>query len=74
MGPLAVASPEKVVEALKSVQASRQLALYNRPEIVDAVRHMALSHATLSRMRKQSYVVALMHAACKMKIDDLQIW
>ena len=51
MGPLAVASPEKVVEALKSVQASRQLALYNRPEIVDAVRHMALSHATLSRMR-----------------------
>ena len=70
VGPMACASPEKVVEAIKSLQTSRQLKLHNRPEIVDAIRSIALDHATLSSFEKQSYVSALMHATAKMKIVD----
>lgn len=49
---MAAASPEKVVEAIKSLQTSRQLNLHDRPEIVEAVRHIALSHTTLAQLNK----------------------
>ena len=48
--------------------------LFNRKEITNAIRHLALDHSSLASMQPQSYVVSLIHATAKMKIEDPVIW
>jgi hypothetical protein len=61
---------EKIVEAIKIIQKSRELNLHKRDEITGALRGMALDHNALSMLQPQSYVTSLIHATAKMKIDD----
>jgi hypothetical protein len=41
VGPEAVAPQTKVIEALKMIQKSRELNLFKRNEIMDAVKHLS---------------------------------
>jgi hypothetical protein len=74
VGPKAVSEPKKVIEAIKCIQKTRELKLFNRSEIVDALRHISQDHGTLSLMKPQSYVAAMIHATSKMKITDQVVW
>jgi len=65
---------QKQIQAIQFLQKSRELKLHKRPEITDAIRHIALDFNALSSLQPQSYVSALIHAVSKMKIDDPIIW
>ena len=71
---LVVARKEKVVQALKQIQKSRELNLFKRPEIVEAIKSIALDHSVLANMESQTYVASFIHAVAKMKIDDQTVW
>ena len=47
---LAVARKEKVIQALKQIQKSRELNLYKRPEILEAIKSISLDHSVLAGM------------------------
>ena len=51
IGPNSVARKEKVIEAIKFLQKSRELNLYKRPEIINAVRQVCLDHSGLASLR-----------------------
>lgn len=65
------ADKHKLVEALKGVQKSREIKIFKeRPEVMKAVRILALDHRLLDSFEKTSYVTSLIHATSRMKIDD----
>ena len=70
-----VAPKEKIIECLKHVQKDRKVKLYKeRPEVMDAVKSIALDHKVMSRIKRQSYITSFIHAVSRMKIDDEEIW
>lgn len=70
-----VAHKEKVVDALKGIQKSREIKIFKeRPEIMEAVRSLTLDHKVLASFDRLSYVSSLIHCVARMKIDDEQIW
>ena len=64
-----------MIESLKHVQKAREVKLYKqRPEVMEAVRSIALNHGVMASIKKQSYVTSFVHAVSRMKIDDEEIW
>lgn len=44
------ARKEKVIEAIKFIQKSRELKLHKRPEIIEPIKNLALNHAALAEI------------------------
>ena len=66
---------EKVVEALHFLQRERGLKIYEkRPEIMQAVRSLALNHEALASLTPQTFVTTFIYATMKMKIEDPEVW
>lgn len=69
------ARKEKVIEALKGLQKSREINVYqDRDEIMKVVLDLTLDHRLLASLEKLSYVSSLVHCVARMKIDDEQVW
>jgi hypothetical protein len=65
------ARKEKVIEALKGVQKSREVKIFKeRAEIMSVLFDLALNHRILAQLEKLSYVSSLVHCVARMKIDD----
>lgn len=67
------ADPERVVDCLKALQKSRQLKMYEREEIVQAVKSIALNPQVLKSL-PQSYFASFVHCVSKMQLDDELVW
>lgn len=69
------ARKEKVIESLHFLQRSRSLKLYeDRPEIMGAVRSLALNHNALASLTPQTFVTTFIYSTMKMKIEDPEVW
>jgi len=69
------AKKEKVIEALKGLQKSREIKIFKeRSEIMSVINDLALDHRTLAQLDKLSYVSSLVHCIARMKIDFEEIW
>lgn len=65
------ARKEKVIEALKGLQKSREINIYqDRDEIMKVVLELTLDHKLLASLEKLSYVSSLVHCVARMKIDE----
>ena len=56
------------------IQRKRELTYTKRPEIINSIRSLAIDHAALSSLEKQSYVASFIYSTMKLKVDDQAIW